>query len=148
MALLPSRRVRGEGPLSSLRTEMDRLFEDFFGTLLPGTAGMSVPAVDIAEKEDEIEVHAELPGVKPEEVSVSADEDTLTIRGEKKLEREEKDTNWHMMERSYGSFTRVLSLPAPVDASSAKASYKDGVLTITLPKRPEAQARKVEIKVE
>ena len=148
MALLPGRRVRGEGPLSSLRTEMDRLFEDFFGTLLPEKVGMNIPAVDIAEKEDEIEVHAELPGVKPEEVSVSADEDTLTIRGEKKLEREKKDTSWHMMERSYGSFTRVLSLPAPVDASGAKASYKDGVLTITLPKRPEAQARKVEIKVE
>jgi HSP20 family protein len=127
---------------------MDRLFEDFFGNLLPEKMGMNVPAVDIAEKEDEIEVHAELPGVKPEEVTVSADEDTLTIRGEKKLEREDKNTNWHMMERSYGSFTRVLSLPAPVDASSAKASYKDGVLTIILPKRPEAQARKVEIKVE
>jgi len=148
MALLPMRRARGEGPLTSLRGEMDRLFEDFFGNLLPEKMGMNMPAVDIAEKEDEVVVHAELPGVKPEEVTVSADEDTLTIRGEKKLEREEKNTNWHMMERSYGSFTRVLSLPAPVDASNAKASYKDGVLTISLPKRPEAQARKVEIKVE
>jgi HSP20 family protein len=147
MALLP-RRLRSEHPLASFRTEFDRLFDDFFGNFLPEKPALALPVVDIAEKDDRIELHAELAGVKPEDVSVSADEDTVTIKGEKKVEREEKNTNWFVTERSYGSFTRVLQLPALVDAAKAKASFKDGVLTVTLPKRPEAQVRKVDIKVE
>ncbi len=147
MALLP-RRIRTEHPLASFRTQFDRLFEDFLGDFLPEKSSLALPVVDIAEKDYEIEVHAELAGVKPEEVSISADEDTITIKGEKKVEREEKGTNWHVTERSYGTFTRVLQLPALVDAGKARAAFKDGVLTVALPKRPEAQVRKVEIKVE
>jgi len=127
---------------------MDRLFSDFMGDFFPEKAGYSVPAVDVSESEKEVEIHAELPGISPDAVSVSADEETLTISGEKKVERESKEKNWHVTERSYGSFARVVQLPAPVDAGNAKAAFKDGVLTVVLSKKPEAVPRKVEIKVE
>lgn len=150
MAFLVRRRGE-EHPLSSFRREMDRLFEDFFGgfPLLRGAeALLTHPAVDVAEDDKQLEVHVELPGVDPKEVSVTAEDNVLTIKGEKKVERESKEHRWHIVERSYGSFTRSIALPASVDAQKTKAAYKDGVLTIVLPKRPEEQARKIEIKVE
>ena len=137
-------------PLDLFRREMDQLLNDFFTgrQLYDGNGIMSAPAVDVSETDNEVQVHVELPGVSPEEVTISAEEDTLIIKGEKKVERESEDKQWHVIERSYGTFSRVVPLPTPVDSAKAKASYKDGVLEIVLPKKPEKQARKVEIKVE
>jgi HSP20 family protein len=137
-------------PLDLFRRDMDQLFNDFFTgrSLFRGENGMGIPAVDVSETDAEVHVQAELPGVLPEEVTITAEEDTLVLKGEKKVERESKEKQWHVIERSYGSFSRVVPLPASVDSAEAKASYKDGVLEITLPKKPEKQARKVEIKVD
>ncbi|MBN1808706.1 MAG: Hsp20/alpha crystallin family protein [Planctomycetes bacterium] len=149
MTLLPSRKRSGSGhPVLGFRSEMDRLFDDFFGAFMPERVSLALPAVDVSENENTVVVHAEIPGVSAEDLSINADEEALTIRGEKKLERDEKKNQWHITERSSGSFTRVVPLPAPVDAGKAKASFKDGVLSVELPKLPEAKPRKVDIKVE
>ena len=151
MGLLARRREGPGSALDTFRREMDRLFEDFFGSfpvLRSGEGLIGVPTIDVAETDKEIEVHAELPGVRPEDVSISIVDDVLTIKGEKKVERETENRQWHAVERAYGAFSRSVSLPAPVDPDKARASYKDGVLSIVIPKRPEVQPRKIEIKVE
>lgn len=150
MGFLAKRRGEG-GTLDSFRREMDRVFEDFLGGLpvLRGGEGLvGVPTLDISENDKEVEVHAELPGVKPEEVNISIVDDVLTIKGEKKVERKTEERQWHAIERAYGAFSRSVRMPAPVDADKAKASYKDGVLSVVVPKRPEVQPKKIEIKVD
>ena len=149
MVLLERREGRAH-PLDLFRGEMNHLFNDLLAgrSLFRKEDGIGVPAVDVSETDTEVQVHAELPGVAPEEVTISAEEDALILKGEKKVEKESEEKHWHVVERSYGSFSRVVPLPAAVDSTKAKASYKDGVLEITLPKKPEKQARKVEIKVE
>jgi len=137
--------------VSRLRREMDRLWDEFFG---PGRRffrpleGEWLPAVDVAETPDKVEIKAEVPGMEAKDIDISLTGDVLTIKGEKKSEREEKKESYHLVERSYGSFSRSLRLPAAVNADKIQASYKRGVLTITCPKKEEVKPKAIEIKPE
>lgn len=136
--------------------DMEDLFDRYmksFGSLRPGAretiaAGEWTPRVDIAETEAEFIVKAELPEVKKEDVHVTVDNGALTLRGERKQEKEESGKKFHRVERSYGSFCRVFSLPDNVDETKVKASFKDGMLTIQLPKSAESKPKTLDVKVE
>ncbi|UCG79643.1 MAG: Hsp20/alpha crystallin family protein [Desulfobacterales bacterium] len=144
-SLVPWRRELG-----GLAREMDSLFDRFFGgwpMRVSREDGMWVPSVDVSETAKEVVVKAELPGMDPKEIDVSVHADILTLRGERKQEKEEKGENFHRMERSYGSFSRSIQLPAEVDSGKVNATYKDGVLKITMPKTKQAETKKIEIKV-
>ncbi len=104
------------------------------------------PAVDVAETPEKVTVKAELPGIEPKNIDISMVGDVLTIKGEKKSEREEKKENYHLVERSYGSFSRALRLPAAVDADKIEAKYDKGVLTVTCPKKEPIKPKAIEIK--
>ena len=119
----------------------DRFYE-------PKNAGDLVPRLDVSETEREVKVTAELPGMDEKDVTVTLEGDVLTLRGEKKADAEEKGKNFHRVERTYGSFQRVVTLPVEVDATKVAAGFKKGVLTVTLAKSPAAQTRKIEIKPE
>lgn len=147
--------------IESLRKEIDQVFEDFgrnlwrspfrtLGEFEPFWSSKlaAAPAVDIAEGEKAYEVTAELPGMDEKNIEVKVVDGGLTIKGEKKDEREEKKKDYYLSERSYGSFDRYFRLPESVDADKIEASFKNGVLTVTLPKKAEAQkpAKKIEVK--
>lgn len=137
-------------PLQELRKEMDRIFQEFFGrTYVPERFEIEwAPAVDVSETEDAIIVKADLPGVKPEDIEINIVDNVLTIRGEKKREAEEKKENFYRVERFYGSFMRAIQLPTEVEVDKVKAQYKDGVLKITLPKKPEEKKKVIKVEVE
>ena len=152
-------------PFESLRQEMDRVFEDFtrgFGRFpmarslfdvepvmrYESAARLSAPAVDVVEKENEFRITAELPGLDEKDIEVSVADDILTIRGQKKEEREEKDENYHLSERRYGSFQRTFQLPSGIDAEKIAANFQKGVLTVSLPKTPEAQKKEKKIAIQ
>jgi HSP20 family protein len=137
---------RVEHPLMAFQREMDRLFEDFWrGFDLPlvgrpeRIGGAVSPRIDISEKDDEVVVSAELPGLDEKDVEVTLTDNVLLIRGEKKLEREEKERGYTYTERSYGSFERRIPLDVEVLSDKVSATFKNGVLTVRLPKSPEAQ---------
>ena len=145
-SLVPWRR-RDE--LTSFRREMDRLFDRFFEGWpfrLSAEEGEWAPSVDVSETAKEVIVKAELPGMDPKDVDVTVRGDVLSLRGERKREEEEKGENFHRLERSYGAFARSIRLPAEVDAAKVKATYKNGVLNISLPKTKAASAKKIEVK--
>lgn len=133
-------------PIDLWRQEMDRWFDRWFGG--PGMAPFEgqwegfMPRVDVTETENEVNISAELPGIDPQNVDVSVAHNVLTISGEKREEREEKEQNYHRTERSYGSFHRSIELPTEVDADRAAASFKNGLLTVTIPKTEQARERK------
>jgi len=129
---------------------MDRLLERFFGEPLgpERRAGMWTPRTDVAETKDSVTIKAELPGLEAKDVEVSLSGDMLTIKGEKKQEKEEKDEHHHLVERTYGAFSRMVQLPAPVAADKIKANFKNGVLTVTLPKTEEAKQKAIPITIE
>ncbi len=104
-----------------------------------------VPPVDVAQEEDRFRIHIDLPGVKREEIEITVDGDTLTVKGEKKRESESKQDDTYRSERYYGSFSRSLTLPAAVDANKIEARYKDGVLEIVIPKSEEAKPKQIKI---
>jgi HSP20 family protein len=133
--------------LFSTRREIDRVFDRFFGQA-DSMAGSWVPPVDVRETKDAIEVVAELPGMKPEEVEVNIENNVLTIGGEKKHEVSEGngESEYHFVERRYGRFERSFTLPRTVDADQIGARFHDGLLTITLPKAEAAKPRRVEIR--
>ncbi len=148
MALVPWRPF---GELTTLRREMDRLFERFFGEELPSLElprAEWMPRLDMTETKDNIVVKADIPGLEPKDLDVSLIGDTLTIKGEKKEEKEEKDEHRHLVERRYGAFSRMVRLPAAVAPDKIKASFKNGVLTVTLPKTEEAKQKAIPIAVE
>ena len=135
--------------LTQMRREMDRLFDRFFEALpFRGFAetGRWTPSVDVSETDKEIIVRAELPGMDPKEIDISLSGNVLTIKGERKHEREEKKENFHLVERSSGSFSRTLQLPAEVRADKIKATYKDGVLNVSMPKTAPEAVKKIEVK--
>lgn len=145
MALLSLNR-RNRGELARLHNEMDDLFDGFFRGLDRPFGGYKAwPAIDVAEKDDAILVRAEVPGCKADDVDISVYNNTLTISGEKKETREEKDKGYYYSESSYGSFRRDVTLPAEVDTAKVEATCKDGVLNITLPKAARSKAVKVQI---
>ncbi len=134
--------------LSTLRREMDRLFEDFLGekgAFFP-EAGSWVPAIDVSETDDNIIVKAELPGMDSKDIDVTVQGDILVIKGEKKEEKEAKEENFHRIERRRGAFARSIKIPVPVDSDGITAKYNKGVLTITLPKKEESKAKQIEVK--
>ncbi len=131
--------------LARSQDEMARLFDD-----RRFAAGESVgwtPACDIYEDEEGVSLRFELAGVEPKDVEVRFENGTLTLKGERKLEKEEKRDNYHRVELNYGIFTRSFSLPATVDAEKIRAESKNGVLTVMLPKKPEAKPRSIQVKV-
>ncbi|MBM2839971.1 MAG: Heat shock protein, Hsp20 family [Bacteroidetes bacterium] len=130
-------------PLLNLDREISDILDD-------GSFGTSVwtPAVDVAENENEVQVKVELPGVSKDDVKITMQENILTIRGEKKQEKETKNSEYHRVERSYGSFQRSFTLPTNVKHDKIEASYNDGVLTVTLPKAEEAKPKQIEVKVK
>ena len=140
----------------SLHKEIDRVFDDFHrGFHLPAwmkaddKAGTRLsPHIDVSETDKNYEITAELPGVDEKDVEIELADNVLTIRGEKKSKKEEKEKDYHLVERSYGSFRRSIRLPFGAEASDAEAKFKNGVLTIVLPKPPEAKAKtkKIELK--
>jgi HSP20 family protein len=149
---LPSFFGRGDDPFGSLFREVQKTFEDFsqrtpFAQFRSDTLS---PNIDVAESKDAIEVTAELPGVDEKDLDVTLANEVLTIRGEKRTERDEedKDKNWHVVERSFGSFTRAIPLPFEPDATKVEAKFDKGVLRIRLPKPGEVakKQQKIEIK--
>ncbi len=132
----------------SLRADMDRLFKAFFGGIPEEKEGFWTPVVDIEEDNDNIIVRAELPGMKKDEIRVSVHGSVLSVSGERKQESETKDKTFHRIERYYGKFIRNISLPSEVEANNVKASYKDGVLSITLPKPESKKPKKIEVEIK
>lgn len=139
---------------SSLNQRMERLFDEFLGRGLRNTSeerslrGAWVPAINVLEREDAMIIAADLPGMKAEDVEVTVDDGTLTIRGERKLEEAAEGETYHRVERIYGAFERSFSLSNTVDTEKIEARFKNGEMTLTLPKREEAKPRSVKITVE
>jgi HSP20 family protein len=130
----------------TLYRDIDRLFDEFTRTPLAGPAQVNlVPSIDVTETDNEIVVSAEMPGLERGDVDISVEDDVLTIRGEKKIEQEKDDQNYHLSERVYGVFYRALQLPPGVDASKIQASMSNGVLKVAIPKPAKAQPKKIEV---
>jgi len=151
-SLIPVGRDRGiaapVNPFMSLQREIDRLFDDFargFPTFGNGKADL-LPSMDVTETDKQIEITAELPGLEEKDVQINVADNLLTIRGEKKAEKEEKDKDYRLIERSYGSFERTLELPDGVNADAIQASIAKGVLKVTVPKPAPAQSKKIDVK--
>ena len=161
---VPARKAKAPVPdaWQSLRSEMDRVFDRFasgfgfpsvrpfdFGPLIEwDEVALAAPAMDITEDASAYKMTAELPGLTEKDVEVAVQGDMLTVKGEKKRESERKEQNVYLAERSYGAFSRSFTLPEGVDAGAIGASFANGVLTLTLPKKPEAKAetKKIEVK--
>ncbi|MDB6121827.1 MAG: Heat shock protein Hsp20 [Pedosphaera sp.] len=137
------------GKLFGLRDELDRLFESPFSELARGSQLLSVwnPALDVYEDKDNVVVTAELPGMKKEDIDVSLHDGSLSISGERKREEKFEGAETYREERFVGRFQRTISLPSAVDGAKVKAQYKDGILTITLPKAEEAKPKQIEVNV-
>jgi HSP20 family protein len=132
--------------LARLQDEMSRLFDD----RLPQVSGESVgwaPRCDIFEDEEGVSLRFELAGVEPKDVDIRFENGVLTLRGERKMEKEENREHYHRVELSYGTFTRSFSLPGTIDPEKIRAESKNGVLTVLLPKRPEAKPKSIQVKV-
>jgi HSP20 family protein len=141
------------GELTKLRRQMDRMFDDwprFLGRQMgeEGLRGEWMPAVDICETKEAFEVTADLPGFDSKDVDVSVQENTLTIRGERRREEIKENETVHRIEREYGVFERSFSLPRSADSENIQAKYRDGVLSLTVPKREEAKPKSLRINVE
>ena len=136
--------------MPSLKHEMDRLLDRFTDLKMeefPAT-GEWAPSMDVSETKDAVMVKAEVPGMEPKDIQISLQEQLLTIKGEKQQEKEEKEERYYRMERTYGAFTRSVRLPVAVDGSKVSASFKNGLLTVTLPKTPAAKGTMIPIKTE
>jgi HSP20 family protein len=134
-------------PFAELSRLQDGLARVASATRQGGGQAMFSPAVDIWEGKESIVVKAELPGVRPEEVQISVENDLLTISGERRFDRDEGEEGWRRVESTYGSFTRTFALPKTVAVDAIDAKLENGVLTLRLPKRAEARPRKIEVKV-
>jgi HSP20 family protein len=136
--------------LLNMQREINRVFDSFFRTDWSEDAAPSVwaPATDVVEHPGDYVVKAELPGVSRDDVKLTLQDNMLTIRGEKKQEKESKEGGYHRVERSYGSFQRSFTLPSTVRADRIEASFKDGILTVTLPKSEETKPKQIDVKVK
>lgn len=136
----------------SMQDEMNRLFDRFFGSDLLGDREMLSPTgyypnVDVSESKEAYVVTAELPGLKKEDVHITFQDGMLMIEGERKAEKEEKDVNYHRVERSHGKFCRTFQIPSGVREDKISANYRDGILNIVLPKTEESKPKEIEVKV-
>src|SRR6201981_393642 len=130
-------------------SQLNRLFTDFFGRATQEQNLTTwAPAVDIYEGQNELVVKADLPDIKPEELDIRVENNILTIRGERKFEKKADEKNYLRVERAYGSFARSFSLANTVNTEAIKADYKDGVLTLSIPKREEAKPKQIKVNVE
>jgi len=147
MNIIPWRKK--DDSVNSLQKQMNSMFDSFFrGFDLDVSRGGFSPALDVNETPEAVIVKAEIPGIPVKDVDISLTGDVLTISGEKKEEKEEKGENYHRVERSFGSFHRSVSLPSYIDSAKVEASARDGILTITIGKKPEMKARKISVKVK
>lgn len=155
-AITPRRRPTMD--LSRWEGEMDRMMEDFFGRRFRpwwperwfrgDEFEMKAPAVDVFEEKDDLVVKAEVPGIDKDNIEVTLSDSTLTIKGEKKKQEEVKEENYYRSERHHGAFMRTVELPKDVQPDKVKASFKNGVLEIRMPKTEEAKAKEIKVKVD
>ncbi len=157
MEMAPWRQKRREhghqaaGPLTRLRDEVQNVFERFLGDR-PETRGLgfytgeTFPRLDLAESDNEVTVRAELPGIQAKDVKVEVTGNLLKLSGEKSAQHEEKGRDYVYQERQFGSFSRTVQLPTSVDPTKVDAKYKDGVLTVTLSKNPEAKPKRITVR--
>ena len=142
-------RVNPAGPLAFFNGDVDRIFRDFLGAPSGSVARVgtsrAVPALNVREDEHGIQIEADVPGMRLEDLDIEIVEKELTITGERKSEKEE-GSGYHLRERPYGAFRRTIHLPVPIDVSKAEAELKDGVLKVTLPKHEAARSRKIQVK--
>jgi HSP20 family protein len=144
----------GYNPFSLLRQEMNTLFDNFFRGFetepFKGRFGAFSPSIDVKESDKEISVNAELPGMDDKDIDIYLTRDSLSIKGQKKEEKEDKGKDYYRMERAYGSFSRTIPLPSEIDLDKVKAEFKKGILTVTLPKTAKAikETKKIPVKTE
>jgi len=134
--------------LITLREKMNRLFEDAFTSRTEEKDLISsswTPAVDIFETENELVLTAEVPGIEDKDIEIKIEDNTLSLKGERKFEKETKEENYHRIERAYGSFYRSFTLPTYIDQDKVRAEHQNGVLKITMPKKAELKPRKVKV---
>lgn len=152
-----SLRREGESPMLAIQNEMNRMFDQFFADDFPFPARLVArpvmdffPKLDISETEADFKVTAELPGMDEKDIQIRLEKDTLILSGEKKIETEEKEKTYHRVERTYGSFERVIPFEVQLDEDKVNAVFKNGVLTVTLPKAGDAirKTRQISIKKE
>lgn len=142
-------------PFYSLQKDMNNLFDNFFrgfnmaprGFAASGMGSFS-PSIDVKENENEFIIKAELPGVDEKDIEVTVTNDSITIKGEKKEEKEDKDKNYYYMERSYGSFSRVIPFEAEIESGKAEAKFKNGILDIKIPKNQSAKAKGTKVSIK
>lgn len=134
-------------PVSNLRDHLNRLFDLSFPSRAAESFGDWAPALDAYEDKDKYVVSIELPGLKKEDINVTVHDGVLTVAGERKSERNAKEGTLHRTERYYGRFTRSVTLPTAVQADKVSAAYKDGVLTVEVPKAEEAKPKQIEVKI-
>ncbi len=137
--------------LATLQERMNRLFNDSFSPVASQeslTSGSFVPPVDVYEDEQGIRLKMEVPGIDEKDIDIRLENNLLTVHGERKLESETKEENYHRIERNYGSFTRSFALPPTVNPEEVKAAYAKGVLTITLGKRAEARPKQIKVEIK
>ena len=140
----------GLSDMTILQNRLNSIFSDFGRTFEGESEALStsnfVPAVDVYEDAQKVQLKLEVPGIRPDDLDIRVEGRTLTVRGERKFESEEKEENFHRIERRYGSFVRSFTLPATVDTDSIDAQTADGVLTISLAKKPEAKPKQITVK--
>lgn len=129
----------------SMQNRLNSLFRDFNETESPLTTASFVPAVDIYEDAEKVVLKLEVPGIEEKDLDVRVENNTLTVKGERKFEKEEKQENFHRIERSYGSFYRAFTLPSSVDTENVQANYQAGVLKLELKKKAEAQPKQIKV---
>lgn len=146
----PEARNEENNPIAALQRDMNRVFESFLNRVgdLEWPWGSDEAKSDVVEVDDAIEVSIELPGMDMNDIEVSVSDDMLTVKGEKKIERQEEKKGYYLSERSYGAIYRTIPLPPGVDGEKAEASFRNGVLTIRLPQTPEAKAKVKRIEVK
>ena len=133
--------------VQTLQNRMNALFRDFNESDSALTTASFVPPVDIYEDDKKVLLKLEVPGMDEKDLDVSVENNTLTVRGERKFEKEEKEENFHRIERRYGSFFRAFTLPSTVDTEHVKADYHNGILKLELSKKPEAQPKQIKVNV-
>lgn len=143
----------GEHPLATLRDEMERVFDRFWldpwgarAAGLPSGVGSGFPQLDMSETDENVTIRAEVPGIRPDDVKIEVTGNVLKLSGEKSEQKQEKRGGYRYSERQFGSFSRMVQLPAYVDTNKVDAVYKDGVLSITLPKSPEARPKRITVR--
>ncbi|MBW7056119.1 Hsp20/alpha crystallin family protein [Paracoccus bogoriensis] len=150
----PARPDSQDNPITALQREMNQVFEGFWNRFgksfgeLDWPWGHSEAKSDVVQTDNAIEISIELPGMTMEDIEVTVTDDLLTVKGEKKIERQEEKKGYYLSERSYGAIWRTIPLPPGTDGSKAEASFRNGVLTVRLPQTPEAQARVKHIEVK